>query len=51
LGEGQVKTVFTLRLSLEDRTAIEAAAERDGKPVSGWARDVLMRSAAVDVSK
>jgi uncharacterized protein (DUF1778 family) len=34
--------VFAIRLSDDERAAIEAAAEREGKPVSQWARDVLL---------
>ncbi len=34
--------MFAMRLSEEDRAAIDAAAEKAGKPVTQWARDVLM---------
>jgi len=41
--EGTARTgVFAIRLSDDERAAIEAAAEREGKPVSQWARDVLL---------
>lgn len=34
--------VFAIRLSAEDRAAIEAAAARAGKPVTQWAREALL---------
>jgi hypothetical protein len=34
--------VFTLKLSDEERAAIKAAADRDDKPVSQWAREKLL---------
>ena len=34
--------VFAFKLSEEERAAIEAAAERDGKPVTAWARELLL---------
>ena len=41
--EGTAKTgVFTIRLSDEERTAIVAAAERAGKPITQWAREALL---------
>ena len=46
LAEGRAKgIVFTLRLSPADRDAIVAAAERAGKPVTQWARDLLIGAA------
>jgi len=46
LPRGQVKAVFAIRLSAEERAALDAAAERAGKPVSQWAREALLASAA-----
>lgn len=47
LPRGTARTeVFALKLSEEERAAIDAAAERDGKPVTGWARDALMLAAS-----
>jgi predicted HicB family RNase H-like nuclease len=44
--EGTARTgVFAIRLSDEDRAAIEAAAERAGKPVTQWAREALLVAA------
>lgn len=41
--KGTARTgILTLRLSDEERKQIEAAAERAGKPVTQWARDVLV---------
>jgi uncharacterized protein (DUF1778 family) len=37
--------VFTIRLSNEERTAIEVAAARAGKTVSQWAREALLAQA------
>ena len=34
--------VFTIRLSDDERTAIEDAAQRTGKPVTQWAREMLL---------
>jgi hypothetical protein len=46
---GTAKTgVFAIRLSDEDRATIEAAAERAGKPVTGWARETLLAAARAD---
>lgn len=43
LAEGTARTiVFTLKVSEDERTAIEAAAERAGKPVTQWAREMLL---------
>lgn len=38
--------MFAVRLTADEHAAIEAAAARDGKPVSQWARDVLLSAAA-----
>jgi uncharacterized protein (DUF1778 family) len=44
--EGTAKTgVFAIRLSDEERAAIETAADRAGKPVTQWARDILVHAA------
>jgi hypothetical protein len=40
--------VFAIRLSDEEREAIDVAAERSGKPITRWARDVLL--AATDTA-
>lgn len=46
LPEGTARTqVFALKLSADERAAIDAAAERVGKPVTQWARDVLLARA------
>jgi predicted HicB family RNase H-like nuclease len=46
LGDGKARdVVFTLRVSPEERAALVAAAEREGKPVTQWARDALLASA------
>ena len=42
--------VFTLRLSEEDRDAIDAAATRAGKPVTQWAREALLLAAGATLS-
>jgi predicted HicB family RNase H-like nuclease len=34
--------VFTIRLSPEERAAIEAVAHRDGRHVTQWAREALL---------
>ncbi len=47
LGEQARAVVFTLRLSEAERAALVAAAERSGKPVTQWARETLLASAAV----
>ncbi|MGD0529434.1 MAG: hypothetical protein ABSE49_30130 [Polyangiaceae bacterium] len=36
--------MFTLKLSDDARTAIQSAADRAGKTVSQWARDVLLEA-------
>lgn len=44
--EGTARTgVFTIRLSDDERAAIEAAAERAGKPVTQWARETMIEAA------
>jgi uncharacterized protein (DUF1778 family) len=44
--KGTAKTgMFAIRLSDEERKAIEAAADRAGKPVTQWAREVLLAAA------
>lgn len=49
--EGTAKVgMFTLRLSEDERLAIEAAAERAGKSVSQWARDALVRASHDELS-
>jgi len=46
LPEGKARgAVFTLRLSDDERATIEAAALRNGKPVTQWARDALLTAA------
>jgi uncharacterized protein (DUF1778 family) len=46
LAEGKAKgIVFTLRLSQDEQSALVAAAERAGKPVTQWARNVLLAAA------
>jgi hypothetical protein len=39
--------VFTLRLTVAEREALESEARRLGRPVTQWARDVLLASAGV----
>jgi uncharacterized protein (DUF1778 family) len=47
--DGTARTgVFAIRLSDEERAAIEAAAERADKPVTQWARDILVSAARDD---
>jgi uncharacterized protein (DUF1778 family) len=44
--EGTARTsVFTLRLSDDERAAIERAAEIAGIPVTRWARFAILRAA------
>jgi len=46
LAEGTARTqVFSIKLSAEERAAIEAAAERAGQQVTRWARDALVSAA------
>ena len=46
LPPGEAKgSVFTLRLSVEERAELDEIAERLGEPVSQWARDVLLAAA------
>lgn len=49
LAEGKAReVVFTVRLSQEEREEIAAAAGRDGKAVTQWARAALLRTAQAD---
>ena len=44
--DGTAKTgVFAIRLSAEERAAIDAAAAHAGIPVTQWARESLLRAA------
>jgi len=44
--EGTAKTgVFAIRLSEYERGAIEMAAGRAGKPITQWAREILVKAA------
>lgn len=44
--DGTARTsVFTLKLSDEERAAIETAAKREGETVSSWARGALLSAA------
>lgn len=49
LGERARLPAFTIRLSEAERTAVYAAAEKAGKPVTQWAREALL--AASDTSQ
>ena len=43
---GKAKTgVFAIRLSEDERDAIDAAAARAGMPVTQWAREALLAAA------
>jgi len=42
--------MFALRLSDKERAAVEAAAARDGKPVTQWAREVLLAASRASSS-
>ena len=45
--DGTARTgVFAVRLSDEERKAIQAAATRAGKPVTRWAREALVAAAS-----
>jgi hypothetical protein len=45
--EGTAKTaVFAIRLSDDERAAIDSAADRASKPVTQWAREALLAAAA-----
>jgi predicted HicB family RNase H-like nuclease len=46
LGDRARDAVFTLRLSKAERSALNAAAERTGMPVTQWAREALLAAAA-----
>lgn len=37
--------MFTLKMSEAERAKIRAAAERAGKPVTQWARNILLAAA------
>jgi len=47
LPEGESKSVFALRLNVAEKAAIEAAAERQSKPLAQWAREALLLAAAL----
>ena len=43
LPRGTARTeVFAMKLSAEERTALDEAAEKAGKPVTQWAREALL---------
>jgi hypothetical protein len=42
LGEDAKSVVFTLRLTETERDALVKTAEREGKPVTAWARETLI---------
>ncbi len=42
LGEDAMSVVFTLRLTEKERDALVKSAEREGKPVTAWARETLL---------
>jgi uncharacterized protein (DUF1778 family) len=45
LADGKARgIVFTLRLSADERDAIETAAEQTRKPVTQWAREILLEA-------
>lgn len=47
LAEEDVRDVFfKIRISPKERDEITAAAERDGKPVTQWAREILLATAS-----
>jgi hypothetical protein len=44
--EGTARTaIFAIRLSEEERASLDAAAMRDSKMVTQWAREVLLAAA------
>jgi hypothetical protein len=45
LPKGEVRNQFPMRLSEDERAAVEAAAQKAGQPVTTWARGVLMAAA------
>ncbi len=48
LAVGEAKaTMFSLRLTPEERDAIGEAAKRVGKPVTQWAREALLSAASL----
>jgi predicted HicB family RNase H-like nuclease len=44
LGEDAKSVVFTLRLTETERDALVETAEREGKPVTAWARETLIEA-------
>jgi uncharacterized protein (DUF1778 family) len=38
-----IRKVFPIRLSDDERKAIEEAAQRDGKAATTWARETLLK--------
>jgi hypothetical protein len=46
LPKGMVRQTFTIRITPADREAFERAAKTAGKPVTQWARDVLIERAS-----
>lgn len=47
LAAGKAKAaMFTLRLTPDERAAIERAAQRVGKSASQWAREMLLAASA-----
>lgn len=52
LPKGETKaTIFSIRLSPEERAAIEAKATADGLKASEWARRILLEAATVRAPK
>jgi hypothetical protein len=48
--EGTARTgVFTIKVSHQERAAIDAAAERAGKPVTQWAREIWVTASEFKV--
>ena len=48
LAEGTARTeVFAMKLSADERAAIDAAAERANMPVTQWARGALLEATRV----
>lgn len=46
--EERKRTIFSIRLSPEERAAIETASERNGQKASDWARTVLLEACQHD---
>ena len=44
LPDGAAKSVFAIRLSDSERDAVKQAAKQAGKPMSQWAREVLLQA-------